>query len=355
MNQTCVLLDWQAVLVAVGLFLGIGWQSALLSAADLPRSVPEKPPAQTEATAAGGPALVALGRQLFFDRRLSVDGTISCADCHRPDQGWSSREPRARGVEGQLGRRHAQSLYNVRLRQSLFWDGRAATLIEQVLQPIEDPHEMAMPAASLERLLAGLEDLQAAVAATGQPAGRELVAAALAAFCETIVAEDAPFDRYRSGDVEALSPAARRGHDLFFFGLNCATCHTGNQLTDEKFHNLGIGFDTETPDLGRYDVTAQDEDRGAFRTPSLRNIAATAPYMHDGRFETLEEVVDFYVDGGIDNPHLDPMINVLPLDDSQKADLVLFLKEGLTSPSDPAAEQAREFWERSQQEKKEVD
>lgn len=310
-----------------------------------PAPWPSRPPAALENAPSAEEAIVELGRKLFFDRRLSKDNSVSCAHCHQPEHGWSTPLPFAGGVEGQLGRRHVPSLYNIGLRQSLFWDGRVATLREQVLQPIEDPHEMGMPLDPLLERLAGLEDLQPAISATGRQLTKELLAESLAAFCETIVADNTPFDRYRSGDVEALSPAARRGHDLFFFGLNCATCHTGSQLTDEKFHNLGIGMDSEVLDLGRYEVTRREEHRGAFRTPSLRNVASTAPYMHDGRFESLEEVIDFYAGGGISNPHLDPMINVLPLDDGQKMDLILFLREGFTSPSDPAAERSRTLWE----------
>lgn len=310
---------------------------------------PIPPSAARQMSLSDDRALVALGRMLFFDPRLSVGNTVSCSTCHQPDHGWTSPEPLTRGVGNQLGKRHVPTLYNTGLRKSFFWDGRATTLEEQVLQPIEDPHEMAMPLDSLLERLAQLGDYQDAIVATRRDLNRELLASSLAAFCETIVAEDAPFDRYRAGDVEALSPSARRGHDLFFFGLNCATCHTGSQLTDEKFHNIGVGMDADEPDLGRYEVTKRDKDRGAFRTPSLRNISETAPYMHDGRFETLEEVIDFYIGGGVANPHLDPMINVLPLDEDQKSDLVQFLKEGLKSPHDPAAERSKKHWANSPQ------
>lgn len=285
-------------------------------------------------------SLETLGQQLFFDRSLSSDGSVSCADCHQPSHGWSSPERLPRGVDGRVGRRHPPSLYNVGLQQSWFWDGRATSLDDQVLGPIESPHEMNQPVESLvARLKASPQSRQPFDQANIEPS-REVLAAALAAFCRTIKADEAPYDRFRAGDTAALSPAARRGHDLFFFRLQCSVCHAGENFTDGKFHNLGIGLDQSEPDDGRYVVTGKDEDRGAFKTPSLRNVAKTAPYMHDGRLATLDEVLDFYVKGGHFNPRLDQLMNVFPLTTEEKADVVTFLNEGLTSPRDAAAEKA---------------
>lgn len=292
---------------------------------------------QDHSDAAG---LVRLGRTLFFDQDLSADRTISCASCHQPGHGWSSPDKYARGVGDQLGKRHALSLYNVGTRRLLFWDGRENTLEEMVLLPVHDLHEMNQSSASLVERLERLPEYREMFSAANVGLDEAGVGQALAAFCRTIVATDALLDRYRAGDTAALSPAAKRGHDLFYFRLNCASCHTGSQLTDGKFHNLGIGMDQDDPDLGRFVVTGKNEDRGAFRTPSLRNLSKTAPYMHDGRFQTLQEVIDFYKQGGHYNSHLDPLINLLPLEDEEGEDLVAFLTEGLTSASDPAAEAA---------------
>lgn len=289
-------------------------------------------------------ALQSLGRKLFFDGRLSRDGSVRCATCHDPGHGWSSPERIAAGVGGKRGERHPLSLYNVGSRRSLFWDGRTESLEEQVLQPIESDHEMALPLTELIERLFAADEYRDAFDRAGVEITQKSIAAAIAAFCRSIVAVDTPFERYRQGELAALSAPAQRGHDLFFFGLNCGSCHTGPQLTDEKFHNLGIGTDADPVDAGRFVVTGSAEHQGAFRTPSLINVAKTAPYMHDGRFEKLEEVVDFYQNGAIANPRLDPLINVMPISDEQKADLIAFLKEGLTSPSDPAAEAAEPYW-----------
>lgn len=286
------------------------------------------------------PDLVRLGRALFFDRALSSDQTISCAACHQPEHGWSSPKKLAHGVGECIGKRHVLSLYNVGSRQLLFWDGRKNALEQAVVAPIQDSCEMNLPMNQLIERLQHRPKYRAMFLAANVDLNESGVAEALAAFCRTIVAVDAPLDRYRAGDAAALSPAARRGHDLFYFRLNCGSCHTGPQLSDGKFHNLGIGMDTSDPDLGRSLESGDRDDRGAFRTPSLRNVSKTAPYMHDGRFKTLEEVVEFYKQGGHYNTNLDPLINRLPLDEAQSADLIAFLTEGLTSESDPAADAA---------------
>jgi cytochrome c peroxidase len=297
-------------------------------------------------TAARDGRLATLGRRLFFDRSLSSDGSTSCADCHRPTHGWSTPERLPRGVGGRRARRHPPSLYNVGRQRQWFWDGRATSLEEQVLGPIESPDEMNQPVESLVARLKRSSHWRGQFEEAGLEPGKESLAAALAAFCRTIEADDAPYDRFRAGDWTALSPAARRGHDLFFFRLQCGVCHSGENFTDGKFHNLGVGMDQKMSDVGRFVVTGKEEDRGAFKTPSLRNVAKTAPYMHDGRFDALDEVVDFYVRGGHFNPHLDQLMNVFPLSAEEKSDVVAFLREGLTSPSDAAADAARELMAR---------
>ena len=282
------------------------------------------------------PEKVELGKQLFFDPRLSSDNTVSCATCHDPTKGWSNNKRFAIGVNGKTSSRSALSLVNVAYQRHLFWDGRASSLEEQVRQPIENPREMNM---SLEVLADKLnqhpgyrEQFQEVFGAGATP---DTIPKSLAAFVRTILSGNAPFDRYRAGVLDALSPAAQRGHDVFFFRMNCSACHQGANFSDGGFHNVGVGVDQPTADLGRQAVTQDEYDSGKFRTPTLREIARTAPYMHDGRFETLEEVVDHYATAGVMNDHLDELMNVFPLSDQEKADLVVFLKEGLTSESYP--------------------
>jgi cytochrome c peroxidase len=164
------------------------------------------------------------------------------------------------------------------------------------------------------------------------------IAKAIGAFERTILSGDAPFDRYEAGDEVALSEAANRGMDVFFNEAQCSACHAGPNFTDGGFHNIGLGMDDDEPDHGRFAISSLKGDTGSFKTPTLREIARTAPYMHDGRLATLEEVVDYYDKGGVPNPYLDEEIKQLSLTDQQKADLVTFLKEGLSSPSYPDIE-----------------
>ena len=282
------------------------------------------------------PNKVELGKQLFFDTRLSSDNTVSCATCHDPAQGWSNGKRLAVGVNGETSTRSALSLVNVAYHKHLFWDGRSSNLEEQVLQPIESPTEMNLSleelADKLNRISGYREQFQEVFGTDATP---DTISKPLAAFVRTIIAGNAPYDRFRAGDSDALSPAARRGHDVFFFRMNCRACHRGANFTDGGFHNVGVGVDPPMADLGRRAVTRDEDDTGKFRTPTLRDIARSAPYMHDGRFQTLEEVVEHYATGGVMNDQLDELMNVFPLSDREKADLVVFLKEGLTSDTYP--------------------
>ncbi|MEQ8846779.1 cytochrome c peroxidase [Botrimarina sp.] len=295
----------------------------LLSASDTSEDTPER---------------VELGRRLFFEKQLSRDGSIDCASCHDPRKGWSSGAPQAVGIGGALTPRNPPSLVNVRYHFDYFWDGRAPRLEQAVTAPIEHPDEMDLPLdEAAERLNASERYTAEFESAFGEPASPETIASALAAFVRSLVAGDAPVDRYRSGDLAALSEAARRGHDVFMFRANCQMCHRGPMFSDGDYHNLGVGMERDPPDKGRAAVTGDElYQLGAFRTPSLRDVARTAPYMHDGRFETLEEVVEFYEKGGFLNAFRMPMLNVVPLTEQEKSDLVAFLKEGLTSSNYPA-------------------
>lgn len=279
---------------------------------------------------------VELGKQLYFDKRLSKDNTVSCATCHDPEKGWSNGEPFATGVRGQVGGRSAPTIVNAAYSTLQFWDGRATHLEGQALGPIQNPIEMDM---TLEEVVAKLNKIEGyrkqfrAIFNTDVTA--DGIAKAIAAFERTILSGDAPYDRFKAGDTKALSEAAQRGMKLFFGKANCSACHSGHSFSDFAFHNIGIGVDKDNPDLGRYVVTKIEGDKGAFKTPTLREIARTAPYMHDGRFKTLEEVVDYYNKGGHPNPQLDEEIFELKLTKEEQADLVTFLKEGLTSERYP--------------------
>lgn len=285
--------------------------------------------------------LVELGRTLFFSRKLSVDGTLSCASCHDPATAFADPRPVSLGVRGRRGKRNAPTVLNAAYYRLLFWDGRARSLEEQASGPILNDLEMAH---SLEGLLRTCEqdsELRASFRrAYGQgPISLAKITHALASFERTLLSGDSPFDRFFfAGDRTALSPAARRGLEIFRHPAkgNCAACHTIGErdalFTDQAFHNLGVGLDPEghLTDLGRFLLSRRDLDRGAFRTPSLRNVALTAPYMHDGSLKTLKEVVDFYVGGGSWNPYLDKQIKPLThLSAQERADLVAFL-ESLT-------------------------
>lgn len=279
---------------------------------------------------------IELGKMLFFDPRLSIDNTISCASCHNPKFGWSNGEAFATGVRGQQGGRSAPTVINSAYQPFQFWDGRAWQLEGQALGPIQNPIEMDM---KLDVLVDKLNKIQGYRERFQQVFGTDVtsdgIAKAISAFERTILCGDAPYDRYKAGEQDALTPAAQRGMKVFFNKGNCSACHTGANFTDGAFHNLGISIEAEEPDVGRFSESKQLGDRGAFKTPTLREIARTAPYMHDGSLKSLEEVVDYYNRGGTKNPHLDEEIFPLNLTPEEAADLITFLKEGLSGSSYP--------------------
>lgn len=266
-------------------------------------------------------AEIALGKRLFFDRKLSVDNTVSCATCHNPETGFADARKVSVGVGGRSGTRNAPTVLNAAFWQVQFWDGRAATLEEQALGPISNELEMNHRP---EQLLAKLNaDPDYRSAFGNQKITMDRIARAIAAYERTLVSGNSPMDRYLfAGDKNAISDEA--AHGLKVFGRHCVSCHTITQehalFTDQSFHNVGVGLNSEgeLTDLGR--------GRGEFRTPSLRNVARTAPYMHDGSLKTLRQVVDYYVGGGNSNPHLDPLIKPLDLSAQDRAGLVAFLE-----------------------------
>jgi cytochrome c peroxidase len=282
------------------------------------------------------PEKIELGKQLYFDPRLSRDNTVSCATCHDPEKGWSNGEAFATGVRGQVGGRSAPTIVNAAYSDLQFWDGRADRLEGQALGPIQNPIEMDLP---IDEAVARLNKIPGYRAAFQKVFGTDVtadgIAKAIASFERTCLSGDAPYDRFKEGDTAALSEAAQRGMKIFFGKGQCSSCHVGHSFSDFSFHNIGVGMEQEKQDLGRYEVTKLLGDKGGFKTPTLREIARTAPYMHDGRFKALEEVVDYYDKGGFANPQIDEGIFPLKLTPEEKADLVKFLTEGLSSETYP--------------------
>ena len=267
---------------------------------------------------------VALGERLFFDPVLSRDRTVSCGSCHLPELSFSDGRQRSVGVGGATGLRNAPSLLNVAYRKSLFWDGGALFLESQALVPLEDPHEMDLaPEAALERLREH-PDYPVLFERTfdGEGPSVQTLTYALAAYQRTLVSAPVAFDRYRAGDTSALSPEARDG--LALFQTHCSACHAGAQLTTDGFENNGTSVTDDDP--GRERITFASGDRGTFRVPSLRAVARTAPYFHDGRFQTLEAVVAHYDEGGDGTPGQSPRVRPLRLTSGEKAALVAFLQ-----------------------------
>jgi cytochrome c peroxidase len=272
-------------------------------------------------------AKVQLGRKLFFDPILSADGTVACASCHDPAHGFAGIAPQALGIRGQRHTRNAPSLFNRAYGAAFFWDGREKTLEAQALRPIENPIEMgeSVPQA-IERLRKSKEYPGLFQKAFADGLTAHNLARAIASFERVLLLGDSPVDHFRAGEISALSEHERHGLWLYESRAGCWRCHSGANFTDEGFHNTGVSWGREPLDVGRSVVTKKEEDRGRFKTPTLRGAALTAPYMHDGSLATLEDVVAFYNRGGGKNPHLDAAINPLNLTTDEMKDLVAFLK-----------------------------
>lgn len=311
-------------------------------------------------------AKAALGKALYFDTRLSADNTVSCATCHDPRRAFTDGKPVSEGVGGKKGARNAPTILNAMFNEEQFWDGRAKTLEDQAKQPLVNPVEMAMP--SHEAVVAKLKQIPEYVKRFREvfggtdPITIDHIVQAIAAFERTQLSGDAPFDRFIAGDEKAISAAAKRGWELFKGKARCITCHEFNPsspfFTDFKYHNIGVGmkatknFETLArrvqqlaergeltaaeldklslaegfSELGRFLVTRQPKDVGAFKTPPLRDVALTGPYMHDGSMKTLREVIEFYNKGGEPNPNLDGGIIALHLTEQEMNDLEAFLR-----------------------------
>ena len=295
------------------------WRPRLPLGLDLYMPVPEDNPLTRDK--------VELGRQLFSDPILSRDKSLACAGCHEPERAFTDGRTVSRGVFGRKGTRHVPTLINRGYGRAFFWDGRISSLEEQVLQPIQDPKEMDMTLKDVvERLRGDREYSELFQAVFGGIPTHVDLANALASYVRTILSGNSPVDRYDTGEREALSQQERQGLGTFFSKGNCWVCHFGPTFTDERFRNTGVAWrDGELLDQGRYMVTGKEEDRGAFKVPTLREVARTAPYMHDGSLATLEEVIDFYNRGGNPNPYLDSELLPLKLTSEEKQALISFL------------------------------
>jgi cytochrome c peroxidase len=303
---------------------------------------------------------IALGRRLYFETALSADGSVACATCHDVTRSFTDRRPVSEGVGGKLGRRNAPTTMNAALLHTQFWDGREGTLEEQAGQPILNSVEMAMPSreAAVEKLKAAGYDADF-LAAYGSSVTYENVERAIAAFERTLLFMDAPFDRFIAGEREAISADARAGFVLFNGKARCVTCHAINRAnplgTDNRFHNIGVSARTQNfeglakkalaaleeddsdrkldelalasdlSELGRFIVSRSYADIGAFRTPQLRNVGITAPYMHDGSMQTLWDTMDHYNKGGEVNAFLDGGMEALALSDAEIDQLIAFM------------------------------
>jgi cytochrome c peroxidase len=275
-----------------------------------------------------------LGWLLFFDKRLSSDGSVSCASCHAPEHAFGDGRPVSTGIGGKKGGRSAPSIINRIYGAAQFWDGRASSLEEQAKGPLANPIEMTSEADSrqahdtcVQRLRQAAEYRRRFKDVFGtEDFTIDHVAMAIATFEANILSGNSAYDRYKAGDKTALTDRQERGMKLFFSNrARCDSCHDGSAFTTNQFANIGIGMDQPRPDLGRYNITKKEEDKGAFKTPGLRDVARTGPYMHDGSLKTLEDVVEHYNKGGIKNQWLHQDVRPLNLTTQEKQDLVQFL------------------------------
>jgi cytochrome c peroxidase len=354
---------WAIPLIVLGI---AAWEQAEGASAWVPKGLPADlwellVPPENPVT----PEKVALGRQLYYDKRLSKDGSVSCATCHDPAKGFADGRKVAEGIAGKKGARNSPSVLNAVFYEFQFWDGRAASLEEQAKGPLVNAVEMGFD--NHDQVVGVVRGVPEYAAEFRRLFGRDAtiddVVAAIASFERTVISGDSPFDRFMAGDQGALTDAAKRGWELWNGKARCNTCHPFGDATpnfsDNKFHNIGVAaknrdfaalareaasvqdpaklaFHADFTELGRYVATRQPKDIGAFKTPGLRDVALTAPYMHDGSEATLLEVVAFYDKGGEPNPYLDGGIVPLKLTEQEHKDLVAFM-EALTGQGEGAA------------------
>lgn len=279
------------------------------------------------------PQKVALGKLLYYDTRLSGSNLLSCASCHNPGFGWSDGQPRAVGHAMQVLGRRTPTILDAAWGELFFWDGRAASLEEQALGPIQAAGEMNQNLDELVRELQAIPGYRDRFeeAFPGQGITPDTIGMAIATYERTVVSSGAPFDRWIEGEESAISEAAQRGFVIFNDEAGCAACHSGWAFTDSSFHDIGL----PSSDLGRGEHLPEIEVmQHAFKTPGLRDIERRAPYMHDGSLETLEDVVDHYISGGIRRPSLSNEMAPLALNEQQRGDLIAFLRT-VTGPLNP--------------------
>jgi cytochrome c peroxidase len=300
-----------------------------------PQKLGNLPPAVTPANNPQSNLKILLGKQLYFDTRLSKDNTISCATCHNPAMGWSDAGPTSTGIGGQKGGRRSPPVSNAVYAPLQFWDGRSPTLEEQAKGPVANPVEMGN---THESMIRSVQDIPGYVKEFEQVFGTsvvtiDMVADAIAAFERTVVTTDSPFDRYIRGDNEALTKQEKQGLEIFNGKGHCTACHWGGYFSDGRFHNLGVKpTDPSNPDIGRFVITKDSADIGAFKTPTIRDVALRAPYMHNGSEKTLEDVVDLYNKGGrTGDPYISSLILPLGLTKNEKKALVIFMTRAMTS------------------------
>jgi len=325
----------------IGLLL-VGWGVSLAGGDEKPPPItqvnaqllgPQRlgplPPVVTPPNNPQSSAKILLGKQLYFDTRLSKDSTISCATCHNPALGWSDEGPTSKGIAGQMGGRRAPPVSNAAYSPLQFWDGRSPSLEDQAKGPIQNPIEMGNTHQAMIRTVAdipGYVEEFKRVFGEG-PITVQQVADAIAAFERTVVTTDSRFDRYARGDHDALTRLEKQGLEIFNGKGHCTACHWGPYFSDGRFHNLGVpARDPKNPDQGRYAVTKNPRDMGAFKTPTVRDASLRAPYLHDGSEKTLESLIDFYDRGGGNDANLDPLMVPLGLTRLEKKALVAFIK-----------------------------
>lgn len=292
--------------------------------APTPKPLPElKTPADEALTA----EKVSLGKQLFFDKRLSKDGSAACETCHLPEKGWADGQTLSTKVGGAKNTRHTPTLWNVGYNDLYYWDGRADTLTKNVVAAWKG--QMGADTAVIAAALAKIPGYQVQFKTIyGADPTEDNIAKSLAAFIRTLRSGDSPWDKFEGGDKAAVSEDAKKGFELFRNKAGCAACHAPPLYTDNAFHNVGVGYgkDVKEPDTGRGKITKEKKDDGAFKTPTIRSVTTHAPYFHDGHAATLEEAVDFMLGGGIKNDNLAKQMKPVKLSKAERDQLLAFVK-----------------------------
>jgi cytochrome c peroxidase len=282
-------------------------------------------------------ARIQLGQRLFFDPRLSGEGNMSCATCHNPGLGWSDGLPTAKGVKSSVLGRASPTVINAGFNSLQMWDGRKQSLEDQAMGPMEANVEMNMDIGKLFQWLNANQAYKVLFekAYPGEGVNTKTLSKAMATFERTVISNNSSFDRWVKGDAKAMTGQQVEGFKVFVGKANCMTCHSGPNFTDSGFHNLGLAsWGDKEPDMGRYAIKPIGLMKGAFKTPTLRDVARTAPYFHDGSAKTLMDVVDHYAKGGVVKTNLSPNMKALDLSMDDKKALVAFM-EALTSPYTP--------------------